>query len=194
MVAPVEEAEGMSGEAPGDLEMLRAFVNTYEADSGRDAIADPEALRAWLAGRGLLDPSAAVDGTGMRRAQHWREALRRLGLANHDGLPDAVAAGELDDLVRQCGLVVRVGEDGAVRLDAAGTGLDAALGRLAAAFYRATVDGTWARFKVCGNDTCRWAFYDHSRNHSGRFCGTACGNAVSARAYRRRRAAASAPD
>lgn len=182
----------MSGAAPGDLETLRAFVNTYEADSGEDAIADADALRAWLVAKGLLDPGAGVDAAGVRRARRWREALRRLGLANYDGVPDAAAAEEVDDLVRQCALVVRVGEDGVARLEASGSGLDAALGRLAAGFYRATIDGTWARLKVCSNDTCRWAFYDHSRNHSGRFCGTACSNAVSARAYRRRRAAARA--
>jgi len=78
-------------------------------------------------------------------------------------------------------------------LEAAGEGVDAALARLLAIIYRATVDGTWARFKVCGNDTCRWAFYDQSRNRSGRFCGTACGDAVNARAYRRRRAVAASP-
>ena len=183
----------MSGEAPGDLETLRAFVNTHEADSGRDAIGDPEALRGWLVAAGLLDPGEGVDAAGVRRARRWREALRRLGQANHDEVPDASAAEEVDDLVRQCGLVVRVGEDGVARLEASGAGLEAALGRLAAAFYRATIDGTWSRFKVCSNDTCRWAFYDHSRNHSGRFCGTACSNAVSARAYRRRKAA-SQPD
>lgn len=183
----------MSGEAPGDLETLRAFVNTHEEDSGQDAIADPEALRSWLVAHGLLDPGVTVDAAGVRRARRWREALRRLGLANHDGVPDAAAAEEVDDLLRQCGLVVRVGGDGGARLEAAGPGLDTALGRLAAAFYRATIDGTWARFKVCSNDTCRWAFYDHSRNHSGRFCGTACSNMVSARAYRRRRSAASPP-
>jgi predicted RNA-binding Zn ribbon-like protein len=67
-----------------------------------------------------------------------------------------------------------------------------ALARLLAILYTATVAGTWTRFKICRNDTCRWAFYDRSKNRSGRFCGTACGNAVSARAYRRRKGAGSA--
>ena len=74
-------------------------------------------------------------------------------------------------------------------LEAAGRGVDAARARLLAILYTATVDGTWERFKICGNDTCRWAFYDPPKTRSGRFCGTACGNAVAARAYRRRRGA-----
>ena len=38
-------------------------------------------------------------------------------------------------------------------------------------------DGTWGRLKACAEDGCRWAFYDASRNQSGRWCSMAvCGN------------------
>jgi predicted RNA-binding Zn ribbon-like protein len=51
-------------------------------------------------------------------------------------------------------------------------------------------EGTWARMKACHNDDCRWAFYDHSRNRSGRWCQMeTCGTEVKMRAYRRRQAA-----
>jgi len=64
---------------------------------------------------------------------------------------------------------VRAGGAGAgnreVVLEAAGRGIDAALAP-SGILYTATVDGTWSRFKVCGNDTCRWAFYDRSKNRS----------------------------
>jgi len=181
----------MSRVAPGSLETLRAFVNTYEPDQGRDDIGDPAALRAWLVEHALLDAGEVVDAVGHRRALRLREAVRRLGRANHDGVPDPVAAGEADALAGECRLVVRLGEDGVAGLEAADRGIDAALARLLAILYTATVDGTWPRFKVCGNDTCQWAFYDQSKNRSGRFCGTGCGNAVNARAYRRRKAAVS---
>ena len=181
----------MSGFAPGGLETLRAFVNTYEPDQGCDDIGDPAALRAWLVEHALLDAGEVVDAVGHRRALRLREAVRRLGRANHDGVPDPAAAGEADALAGECRLVVRLGEDGVAGLEAADRGIDAALARLLAILYTATVDGTWPRFKVCGNDTCQWAFYDQSKNRSGRFCGTGCGNAVNARAYRRRKAAVS---
>ena len=44
----------------------------------------------------------------------------------------------------------------------------------------------WTRLKVCARDSCRWAFYDTSRNRSGRWCSMAgCGNIVKMRrAYR----------
>ena len=181
----------MSPVAAVGLETLRAFVNTYNPDAG-DLVGSPEALRAWLVGQSLLAEGEPVDRAGHRRALRLREAVRRLGMANHDGVPDPAALEEVDALGRTCGLVVRLREDGTAALEAAGRGVDAALARLLAILYTATVDGTWARFKVCRNDTCRWAFYDRSKNRSGRFCGTACGNAVAARAYRRRKGAGSA--
>jgi predicted RNA-binding Zn ribbon-like protein len=48
-------------------------------------------------------------------------------------------------------------------------------------------DGSWERIKACGNPDCRWAFYDNSKNHSGRWCEMAsCGNRMKARAFRER--------
>ena len=45
----------------------------------------------------------------------------------------------------------------------------------------------WTRLKLCGSSTCRWAFYDQSRNHSSRWCRMAsCGNRQKARRFRER--------
>jgi predicted RNA-binding Zn ribbon-like protein len=47
--------------------------------------------------------------------------------------------------------------------------------------------GNWNRLKVCSNDACQRAFYDSSRNRSGRWCSMAtCGNRMKGRAYRQR--------
>jgi len=52
----------------------------------------------------------------------------------------------------------------------------------------AIADGSWARLKVCRSDSCRWAFYDASKNRSGAWCTMAvCGNRNKVRAYQRRR-------
>ena len=66
--------------------------------------------------------------------------------------------------------------------------LDSALGRIVAALHAGIADGTWPRLKACERDTCRWAFYDHSRNRSGHWCSMAvCGSREkNRRAYRRR--------
>jgi predicted RNA-binding Zn ribbon-like protein len=51
----------------------------------------------------------------------------------------------------------------------------------------AAADGSWQRLKACADEECRWAFYDHSRNRSGRWCSMAtCGNQQKARTYRER--------
>src|SRR5512137_1314700 len=139
----------MSGLATADLETLRAFVNTAGLDTGRDAVGTPEGLAAWLVDHALLARGEAVDAAGHRRALRLREALRRLGMANHDGRPDRAAAEEVDALSREAPLLVVLGEEGRARLAAAGSGIAGALARLLAIMYTATADGTWPRFKVC---------------------------------------------
>ena len=47
---------------------------------------------------------------------------------------------------------------------------------------------TWPRLKACRDDTCQWAFYDHSKNRSGHWCSMeVCGSRHKARQYRERR-------
>ena len=51
----------------------------------------------------------------------------------------------------------------------------------------AQAEGTWDRLKACPWDTCRWAFYDRSKNRSGRWCRMdVCGNRAKAAAFRAR--------
>lgn len=49
------------------------------------------------------------------------------------------------------------------------------------------LNDTWPRLKACREDTCRWAFYDHSKNRSGHWCSMeVCGARHKARQYRAR--------
>ncbi len=67
------------------------------------------------------------------------------------------------------------------------SGVSAALGRILAAVVRATDEGIWGRLKVCTNDACEWAFYDRSKNRSGKWCTMeVCGNRMKARTFRER--------
>src|SRR5918999_987403 len=49
--------------APGSLALVQAFVNTVatEGELHWEAFADPDSLRSWLAGRGLLVGGAALE-------------------------------------------------------------------------------------------------------------------------------------
>src|SRR3954470_14441201 len=73
----------MSNPAPGELELVRSFVNTWDVDEGTDAIESPEGLGAWLAENGLLDKGAKVTPADQRRAAGVREALRATLRAPH---------------------------------------------------------------------------------------------------------------
>jgi predicted RNA-binding Zn ribbon-like protein len=125
----------------------------------------------------------------VERAIELREALRELLLGHHgDYETDPRAAGVVEDTARRARLEVRFDADGVAHVAPAGSGVDAALGRLLSIVADAQADGTWSRLKACPWETCRWAFYDHSKNRSGVWCNMAvCGNRAKARAYRERR-------
>ena len=178
-----------SKEAPGDLAVVRAFVNTLDIDEGMEELGDPAALAAWLAAHGLLDEGLEASAADVRRATWLREALRQLLLSNNDRRPvPADAAKVLDDVAARARLRLRVDAGGSARLEAEGRGVDGALGRLLVVVYRAMETDTWSRLKACREDTCKWAFYDHSKNRSGHWCSMeVCGSRHKARQYRERR-------
>lgn len=178
--------------APGDLEVVRGFVNTLDVDEGSDDIGSEVQLTTWLRERGLLGGGPPASAQDVDRAAALREALRGLLLRNNDGEPvDPAAVHALEDAAGRAALRLRVGPDGQTRLEPEGSGVDAALGRLLITVHRSMEAGTWPRLKACRNDTCRWAFYDHSKNRSGHWCTMAeCGSRAKAREYRLRRRAA----
>jgi predicted RNA-binding Zn ribbon-like protein len=182
--------------APGELELVRDFVNTLDVEDDRDELASPEALLEWLRARGLLDDGGSAGPSALRRATELREALRSLLLAHSGEEVDVEApAAVLDAAARRAGLRLTFGEDGSSGVRPSAAGVDGALGRLLAIAHSAQADGTWERLKACRWDACHWAFYDHTKNHSGRWCTMdVCGNRAKAQTYRRRRAATSPPD
>jgi predicted RNA-binding Zn ribbon-like protein len=180
----------VSQEAPGRLELVRAFVNSVDREEATEELSSPEALGAWLSARRLLAPGSSAPGRAdLERAVALREALRELLLAHHgDHVADPAAAETLDAAARRARLEVRFGADGASRVAPGRDGVDGALGDVLAIVAAAQADGTWERLKACPWDTCRWAFYDRSRNRSGVWCNMAvCGNRAKAQAFRERR-------
>jgi predicted RNA-binding Zn ribbon-like protein len=179
----------MSDQAPGELELVRLFVNTHELDSGADELATAAALQAWLAGHGLVRGGRA-SSVDVLAARGLREAIRSLLLENNGVGVRESAVGVLDETAERARLALRFDPGGSARLEPGATGVDGALGRLVAIAATAMADGTWSRLKACQADPCGWAFYDHARNHSRRWCSMAvCGNRTKARSYRRRHSA-----
>jgi predicted RNA-binding Zn ribbon-like protein len=185
-----------TGQAPGDLEKIRAFVNTRDIEQGTDALTSPATLASWLAAGDLTgdDPAREVTDADLTRALRLREALR-VALQSHvppgrgHGAPIAEPAPELREIAADLPIRLEIDEDGRVRAVADGGGGPAALARLLLIMAEAATLGTWTRLKVCSADDCRWAFYDRSPTRSGSWCSMqGCGSRAKSRAYRRRAA------
>ncbi|SCG45085.1 CGNR zinc finger domain-containing protein [Micromonospora coxensis] len=182
--------------APGRLRWIEEFVNTRREDG--DDIAAPEQLGHWLRDRGLLPADAAVDPAGRDRAEAVREGLRALIAANNvapvasprpDGL-DPAAGAALAALTRDLPLVLDVTGPAPRLVPGTADPVDAALATLLAVVAEAVATGAWHRLKACREPSCRWAYYDHSRNRRRTWCSMEiCGNRAKARAAHHRRSA-----
>ena len=178
----------MSNPAPGELELIRAFFNTWDAEDQTDAIDSPAALRDWLAEQGLLAADAKVTTADQRRAVGVREAFRATLRAHHGGHEEECADDVLCDASERAKLQVLFDKEGKSRLVPAADGVDGALGRLLTIVHEADREGQWVRLKICPADDCQWAFYDRSRNRSATWCDMkVCGNRHKVREYRERR-------
>lgn len=176
--------------APGELRLVQLLVNSAEPDIGREDIPDAAALGRWLVEQGLLPGAEAGSVTEGDRARilELREALRDLLGANAGEAMDEHAAAVLEAETTRVPLQVRIAEDGCVTLAPARGGIDGAVARVLAAIAAASIEGTWRRLKACRDETCRWAFYDSSRNVSAAWCSMAsCGNRAKARRHREKR-------
>ncbi len=177
--------------APPPLDLVQDFVNTEIPEWARDDIGTPAELERWLRARRLLGAGETVDAAGFVAARHVRSALRDLALLNTLGeAPGAELRRHLDDALAGVVLAARVTGEGRLVAGAIGEAVPRALGTLLTIVLEAEAAGTWERLKACRKDSCRWLFYDGSRNRSSNWCSMSiCGNRAKTAAYRRRRAA-----
>jgi CGNR zinc finger protein/putative stress-induced transcription regulator len=146
-----------------ELERLVSFLNTIDVVTGSDELADDFACARWLRDQGM--PPAGVESV---EARQIRDALR----SAVEGPPLELPAVPL-----------------AVVLEAGTPTLTSShpLGSLLVTAAQLAIDGRWNRLKLCECHTCRYAFYDNSRNRSGKWCTMRiCGNREKTRAFRSR--------
>jgi predicted RNA-binding Zn ribbon-like protein len=173
--------------APGRLELLQRFVNTYNHDfpPDWDRIGTPEKAGTWLREKRLLAPGDRVSAADVARLRELREAIRALAIANHGGRPDAAAV----EAIRRgsAPLNVEVDAGGRTALEPVHSGVDGAVATLLGILHEAQLTGQWSRLKGCRQ--CEYAFFDRSKNRSAAWCAMSiCGNRTKNRAYYRRRA------
>lgn len=176
--------------APGRLKLVQALLNTNDRPTGRDALGTTTQMAAWLADQRLTSPHVEFDEADRRRLIEVRAALHDLLTDRHDGAPARRAVTTLNEAARRTRLGIRLHPTDGYRLMSEGMGVDRVIGDLLVPVLGAMAAGTWPRLKACANEDCGRAFYDGSRNRSGRWCAMAtCGNRSKGRAYRLRRTA-----
>ncbi len=177
--------------ATGDVGLVQSYVNTVDIQDGPEELSDPNALERWLVVHGLMQPGLEVSGADLKNAIAVRESIRGVIGANTGATIYPLDIATLNGAAAASRLRPRFGADGKARLEPEAGGVAGAMGRLVATVFTAMADEDWSRLKLCGSSTCRWAFYDRSRNHSSRWCTMAsCGNRQKARRFRQKARAA----
>lgn len=152
-----------------DAKLVIAFLNTLDVEAGSDALADHDSFADWL------DKHSLPTCSDIKHARFLRDSLREA--VTHGCAPvDAECESTLKVEIRDSTPVL-------VSTEPAGQVLVSAV-KLAMA-------GTWNRVKICPADDCLWAFWDDSRNRSGKWCSMAvCGNRQKTKAFRAKHAEA----
>jgi predicted RNA-binding Zn ribbon-like protein len=174
--------------APGRLELLQRFINSYNHDFPRewDRLGTPERARAWLRQKRLLAPGDRISEADAARLRELREALRDLAAANRDGQPAAAATDAIRRFSDRARLGVAIDDTGRTALEPTCRGVDGAVATLLGILHEAQLTGQWSRLKGCRR--CGHAFFDRSKNRSAAWCAMSiCGNRSKNRAYYRRR-------
>jgi predicted RNA-binding Zn ribbon-like protein len=159
-------------------------------DRGADLFATHKALRTWLVAHGLINARTRVSKGDVARAVGVREGLRELARARDEGDADGLAGALwlLNDAAEGASVELRFSSVRPRFVATPGGGVTGAIGLVLGLTAQAMLDGSWSRLKICPGDDCGWAFFDHSRNQTGRWCSmSVCGGRAKARTHYRRR-------
>ena len=172
--------------APGSLRLVQSFVNSLDIEENRDEWSTIDELERWCRARRLPEYDHDLSDSDLESTIRIRESLRALLYARCDGPATGEAAATLNAAVASARVGARFHADGTSSFESAAP-TAGVIGVVVAITLQSMADGTWSRLKVCRNDTCRWCFYDRSKNGSGRWCAAElCGNQHRARTYRAR--------
>src|SRR4029079_14688298 len=102
----------------------------------------------WLREHGLLDPAADASDEDLAWAADVLGALRVRVLENIGAAPASAPHRTLDAAAADVGLAPRFGAEGLVPR---ANGVRGAVGQIIAIAFLAELDGSWSRFKECGD-------------------------------------------
>ncbi len=174
--------------APGRLELLQRFINSYNHDFPPewDRIGTAEKAQAWLREKRLVAPGDRISEADAARLRELREAIRALAIANQGAGPGGAATDVIRKASGAAQLSVGIDDTGRTALEPTGRGVDGVVATLLGILHEAQLTGHWSRLKGCRQ--CGYAFFDRSKNRSAAWCAMSiCGNRTKNRAYYRRR-------
>lgn len=187
-----------SQEAPGTLEVVRTFLNTWwipnDTREPTDELVSLEAMRqfyaTWFGKAGRDSEISIVPELVLQLRADLRKIL---------GKSEVLVLSEW--LVRQP-VEVRLsqGEEGmlTLRYRPAGSATCQLCAEVLALVVEAITHSTWIRLKACPD--CQWVFYDHTKNRNKVWClmtasgpqGRSCGSISKVRSFRQRQKARAA--
>src|SRR5260370_28528564 len=152
--------------ATGAVGLVQAYVNTVDVQDGPEELSARNTFGAWLVAHEWMESGQTVTEADLKHSIAVREAIRGVIGANSGGRVYPLDLATLNEAAAASRLRARFGAGGKARLEPEASGVAGAMGRLVAALFVAMADEDWSRLKLCGSETCRWAFYHPSPNHS----------------------------
>jgi len=174
--------------APPDLDILQAFLNSWDRIMERDELHSPEAASAWLVRWRLTPEPLELTEAERKQVLRIRDALLGLAQCNHGvEVPDWITT-RLDEAAVGAPFQLRFETGvGTASFQPCSDGLSGAVARILLLVARAQQEGEWPRLKTCRAKECRRVFYDSSPNRSRIWCSKdLCGGRYQMRAIRRR--------
>ncbi|QIG38963.1 LacI family DNA-binding transcriptional regulator [Microbacterium sp. 4R-513] len=174
-------SEAPATEPSAGVAFIRDLVNTVEWQVDDETWTDASSLRTWLTDR-LETECSEPTLEDLVLARRIREGLREVLLAHAGHEPLATAIDDLNDALARRPLALGFDGSGSPRVTARTHGAPDAVSLIVEALDEARGAEDWSRLKACSRDSCRWAYWDGSRNRSGRWCSAAgCGNFIKMR-------------
>ncbi|CAN7546910.1 CGNR zinc finger domain-containing protein [Caballeronia sp. LjRoot31] len=176
--------------APGELEVVRRFINTWSIpnDTREESDELPELARTPQLWRKEFPHQARSRTDALDKLRRLRADLR--GACHEQGANEEA----LNEWFSSAALSVKTRSMSGVTKLIIESSETSFVGYIVAVVANAIASGEWARLKTCPD--CQWNFYDHTRNGSKRWCGMtkggphgrACGTIAKVAAYRAREA------
>ncbi|QVQ53475.1 CGNR zinc finger domain-containing protein [Spiractinospora alimapuensis] len=180
---------------PPAARRVEEFANTFDLESGRDDLSDADGLARWLTASGHAEAALRVSATDHQMCLDLRAGIREALSTDRPPVPHLLARAdsaltELPVLVSLAQSTATGGHPPDARALVPAPSLPPVrrvYASLALDWAELVTTGQVTRLKLCAEHTCRWVFWDGSKNQSRRWCSMrVCGNRTKSRRHSER--------